>query len=114
MKNISAPKPVIIGVLTLITVVFWIVFGILRIISEPEKIDVPAEVLEKLDPTLNTQILSTLEGRIHLTDDEIGSSLFGPTESSAPADLELSEIIVATDEADLATPVATSSAEVTQ
>ncbi len=80
MKGIKAPRPVVIAVLTLLTVVFWIVFGVIRIIVKPEDVNVPDEVIAPLDPTLNTQILDNLDQRIFLTDDEIGEIVIASAE----------------------------------
>ncbi|MBI2103881.1 hypothetical protein HYT59_02660 [Candidatus Woesebacteria bacterium] len=92
---IKTPKPVLIAILTVVTVFFWIVFGIIRIIAQPEKVDVDPKVLEPLTPTFDAEILSKLETRIFLSESEIPET-----------------IIITPEETPTPTPVATESAEV--
>lgn len=89
MKNVRPPKQVVVAVLTLATVIFWIVFGVLRIIIQPEIVDVPKEILEPLAPSLDTAVLTNLEGRIFLSDSEIGETQI--TTSVSPSALPTPE-----------------------
>lgn len=98
MKNVRAPKPVVVAALTLLTVVAWIIFGVIRIIVKPEDVNVPNEILAPLDPSLNTQILTNLENRIFLSDEEIGEIIITPqpestqTQTPVPESTESGEL----------------------
>lgn len=78
MKNPKAPNVVIVAALTLVTVILWIIFGVLRVVTTPQPVNVPPEVLEPLDPTLNTEILSDLKSKTFLSEEEIGSFVLTP------------------------------------
>jgi hypothetical protein len=88
MKNkIKAPNIVIVGILTLITIVFWIVFSIIRAVQTPQKVEVPADILKPLDPTLDTQSINDIEQRIFYTSDQIGQTAItipSPSPSASP------------------------------
>lgn len=85
MKTSKLPNLVILAALSLITIVFWIVFGILRIVVSPEEISVPESVLRELKPVLNTQTLETLDSQIFLTDEQIGNTVLAPIATATPA-----------------------------
>lgn len=104
MKDLKVPNLVILAALTLITVVFWILFGIMRIISRPEEISVPAQVLQPLNPTLNTEVLRELESKIFLTDEEIGTTILTPKETPAPLGPQVLEITPTPESTISATP----------
>lgn len=88
MKNkIKAPNIVIIAILTLITIVFWIAFSIIEAVRSPQKVDVPASILNPLDPTLNTDALSSVEQRVFYTNDQIGQTTISlPSPSPTPTE----------------------------
>lgn len=74
MKNQKAPNLVTIGILTVITVFFWIIFSVFRLLSTPTKVDVSAEVLAPLTPTLDSQILEGINEKLFFSDSEIGET----------------------------------------
>lgn len=88
MKDkIKAPNIVIIGILTLITIVFWVVFSIIRAVQTPQKVDVPANILQPLDPTLDTNAIGDIQQRIYYTNDQIGQTTINipsPSPSASP------------------------------
>jgi hypothetical protein len=88
MKNIKAPNIVIVGVITVITIVLWIIFGVYKLVSTPQDVNVPTNVLSPLSPTLNQEALNTLEGRIFFSEGELsGVNLIStpePEESPSP------------------------------
>lgn len=53
-------------ILTAITSVFWIIFNVYRSFSEKPKNEVPAEVLEPLNPNLDTQTIENIKARFYL------------------------------------------------
>jgi len=87
MKDIKAPNIVIIGVLTVITIAFWIIYGIYKLLSNPQTVSVESQILEPLSPTLDRDSLSTLEQRVFFSEDEIGEttiSFSSPSPSPSP------------------------------
>jgi hypothetical protein len=64
MKKTKLPSPVTLAILTLITVVFWISFGVLRILTAKPSPKVSAEILNPLTPTLDTETLNKIESGI--------------------------------------------------
>lgn len=88
MKNtIKAPNIVIIGILTLITIVFWVVFSIIRAVQTPQQVNVPADVLNPLTPSLDTQSIDNIEQRLYYTSDQIGQTSIiipSPSPSASP------------------------------
>ena len=75
MKNIKAPKIVTIGILSLITVVFWVGFEVFRIFTVKPEPPVAPEIINPLDPTLDQNTLSKLQERVYLDDLEIGQTV---------------------------------------
>ena len=72
MKKSKAPSYVTIAILSVITVFFWIIFSILRLLSAPTKISVPDEILTPLNPNLDLDTLNNLENRLFFTEAELG------------------------------------------
>jgi len=65
------PNLVNIAIITLITIITWIGFGVYRqVTSEPEPV-VNTEILEPLNPTLDSTTLVQLENRVYLDDSEV-------------------------------------------
>lgn len=66
MKKQKTPSLVTIGILTVITVIFWITFGVVRIFKgESQAVAIPAEILEPLNPTLDKNVVDKLYQRIY-------------------------------------------------
>ncbi|OGM05610.1 hypothetical protein A2125_01545 [Candidatus Woesebacteria bacterium GWB1_43_5] len=85
MKTIKTPPPVVIAVLTVVTVVFWSVFGIIRIVVGPETVKVDPKVIEPITPVLDGQVLSDLESRVFLSESEIPQTIIAlPEETTSP------------------------------
>ncbi len=59
------PNIVVIMILTLITAVFWISFGVYRAFSEDTPVAVPEEVITPLTPKLDSQTLEKMKTRIY-------------------------------------------------
>ena len=78
MKQQKLPNLVNIAIFSLITILAWIGFGVYRQITKEPEPEVNPEILEPLDPTLNTAILNQLEGRVYLSDPEV-EALVGQT-----------------------------------
>ena len=92
MKKRKAPVIVTIMTLTVITVVFWIIFGVFRLLKTPTVLkDVPEEIVSPLTPTLDIETLRGLENRLFFSDTEIGAGNISAVDflpSPEPEDLE--------------------------
>ena len=73
-KNIKAPSLVTIATLTVITVVFWIVFSVLRLLEAPTEVRVSREALQALAPALDTETLQNLPNRLYFAPSQIGET----------------------------------------
>ena len=122
MNNSKAPRPVLLAALTLITVIFWIIFGIVRIITKPSEQEVSTETLAPLSPTLDSATLDELESRIQLSESEIGNINITPTQTEPGLEeiLTQNELLLleelaedlTSENAETETPEATSSGQI--
>ena len=71
MKKNKTPGIVILAILTLITSVFWLIFGLFRVFTVRPSSSVEEELLAPIDPTLDAKALDSLEERNFLEDSEI-------------------------------------------
>ena len=63
MKELKAPRPVIVAIFTTMTIILWVFFSVYRILTAKTPPIVPPEILAPVNPVLNTQDLEKLEGR---------------------------------------------------
>lgn len=63
MKKDKTPNYINIGILTVITTISWIFFSAYRTLTAKPTPNVPAKVLASLNPTLDTEKISQIEGR---------------------------------------------------
>ncbi|HTK03292.1 MAG TPA: hypothetical protein VL401_00790 [Alphaproteobacteria bacterium] len=68
MKNTKLPNLISILVLTLLTAVTWISFGIYRAFTTKPAPVVKKEVSEPLNPTLDKDVINSLGNRLFLND----------------------------------------------
>lgn len=88
MKSQKTPSFVVIGILTVITILFWIGFSVYRIFSKPESIETSKEILEPISPSLDTQTLDKVAQRIFFNEGEVPQNLIlvpSPTPSASPS-----------------------------
>ncbi len=64
MKKPKAPRLLTVLIVTTITIVFWIFFGVYTILTTKGQVNVPPELMEPITPTLNTEALEELTKRI--------------------------------------------------
>jgi len=67
----KTPAIITILILTLITVLFWVGFGVFRVFTTGPKIEVPPEVLNPLTPTLDNNALEAIEQSIYFGENEL-------------------------------------------
>jgi hypothetical protein len=92
MRKLKVPNLVTIAILTVITVVFWIAFGVFRIFSAKSETSVPNEVLIPLDPTLDKDVVDKIGQRIYF---DKGLSFETVPVQTATPEPEVSEPVVA-------------------
>lgn len=85
MKKTNLPSLVTISILTVITVIFWIIFSIIRIFTTEPDIKVASEVLEPIDPTLDTETLNNVQGRTFFSTGQTILTLPSPLPEVSPS-----------------------------
>lgn len=70
MRGPNPPSIVTIAILTTITIIFWIFFGVYRVLTSEAVVNVPPEVLIPINPTLDQNALGKLEQRIFFGEGE--------------------------------------------
>lgn len=98
MEKVKTPSIVTLSILTLLTIVLWILLSVYRAFNKPAEVSVAREVILALNPRLDTEILSNLDSRIFYTEEQIGET----------------NLLVITDEQEVEEPVATQSSEINQ
>lgn len=78
MRKVKPPKMLYINVLTLITVVIWVITSLVRVLIAKPEYDVPEEILTPISPTLDINTLSEVERRLYFQENEIPEALFVP------------------------------------
>lgn len=110
MKNFKPPSFITILILTAITVVFWIFFGVVRIFTKADEETVPAAILAPLSPTLDKDVLDKLPSRVYFDDSQISTNVVSsPTPTPSIQIPTPTEILEATESA---TPTATEGATI--
>ncbi len=104
----KVPSFITILIMTLVTTVMWIVLSIIRAFSARPAPVVPAEVSEKLSPTLDRTAIEKIKGRIFLTEGEIPQTQIQSTPVTTPSPTP-TEIPV-----EIATPTSVSGSAPTQ
>lgn len=88
MKNPKPPNIVLVGIITVITIVLWIIFGVYKLVTTPQDIDVPSDILSPVTPTLDRDGLTALQQRIFFSEGELSGvnlvSTPSPEESPTP------------------------------
>ena len=70
-KNKKTPSLISTLILTTITLVSWVFFSIYRAFVKPQPGVVPPEILEPIDPKLDTDSLNKLKERFYLNEEEV-------------------------------------------
>ena len=64
MKKPKAPRLVTVAIFTTITIIFWVFFSLYGIFTSKAPVEVDPKLLEPLDPSLDINALTQLEGRV--------------------------------------------------
>lgn len=70
MRKPPTPTIVTISVFTTVTVVLWIFVSVYSILIKDAPIDVPASLLEPIEPRLDTQVLKSVSDREFFREDQ--------------------------------------------
>jgi hypothetical protein len=81
-KKSKVPSLVTIIILTAITLIFWVVFSIVKTLTTKPSPTVPEDILQGLTPTLDTTSLSEIQKRTFLSEEEIGQTKLSATPSA--------------------------------
>lgn len=84
MKKSRIPSLVTIAILTAITLVFWVFFGVYRAFTTKPSPSIPESILQALSPTLDSNALSKIQSRTFLSEGEIGSATPSATTTPQP------------------------------
>lgn len=71
MKKLKVPSLVTIMVLTVITISFWIVFGVLRIFRTEPSPSIPPEILNPLNSSYDKSVVDKIEKRIYFDKEQV-------------------------------------------
>lgn len=71
MKRSKLPSLVAVLILTLITAVMWVGLSVYRALSLKPAESVPQEILQPLDPNLDSDTLGKIQSKIFLDDSQI-------------------------------------------
>lgn len=119
MKKQKTPNLVVLGILTLITILLWIGFAAYRSLTSEVPIKVPDEILEPISPSLDTKTLSDVGNRLFFLEQDLANIILitspspSPTASPEPTQLP-EEQEEATESATSETNEATESGDLTQ
>lgn len=92
MEKQKTPSLVTMGILTLITILFWIGFNAYRAFTTDAPVKVPNEILEPISPTLDTETLGKIDTRVFFEEQELPeTSIISPTPSPSPTEIPESE-----------------------
>ncbi len=85
MTKNRLPKPITLLILTLLTVVLWVGLSIYRTITIKPPTDVPQNISNPLNPTLDTNVINNIESAIFILDSEIPALNIKQNETSVSA-----------------------------
>lgn len=71
MKRPSPPSILTVAVITTVTIIFWIFFSVYQILTSKPDVDIPAQLLKPINPTLNQEILSNLNEGLDFQKDAV-------------------------------------------
>lgn len=71
MYKPKPPKLVTIAVITTITVIFWVFFGLYQILTRKPDVDVPQNLLEEINPNLDTTVLNQIQNRLFFEEGQV-------------------------------------------
>lgn len=83
-EKTKTPSLVTIAILTTVTIVFWIGFGVYRIFTSKPSSPVPQEVILPLNSNLDMTALNGLQNKMYFSESQIGPTVIQPVSQPAP------------------------------
>lgn len=71
MKQQRVPSLISIAILTTITIIFWVVFSVYRVLTSKPSPNIPENILEPLNPTLDEGIIAKIQKRTFFGEGQI-------------------------------------------
>ena len=71
MNKPKAPRLVTVAIFTTITIIFWIFFSLYKILTSSPTVNIPEEILQPLTPTLDSQLLEGIPGRVFFEEGQV-------------------------------------------
>lgn len=71
MYRPKPPKLVTIAIITTITIITWVFFGLYQILTEETDVNVPETLLQEINPTLDITTLNAVSGRLFFEEGQV-------------------------------------------
>lgn len=71
MYKPKPPKLVTIAIITTITIVFWVFFGLYQVLTKKPDIEVPDVLLQEINPNLDVTTLNQLQDRLFFEEGQV-------------------------------------------
>ncbi len=84
MKKEKKPNVVVLGILTLITVLLWIGFSAYRSFTSEPSVKVPDKILEPISPALDTETLYQVGSRLFFLEQQLSEIILSAPPSPSP------------------------------
>lgn len=111
MRKPKPPSIITVAIITTITIIFWIFFEVYQILTGDVDVEISEKLLKPLNPTLNQEVLSSLNGKIDFEKETVthfstklntGNTIENPTATTNPTPTEVeTEITQATPSGEL-------------
>jgi hypothetical protein len=73
------PQLLVVIVLTIITSIFWIFFGVYRIFTTKPSVAIPPAILEPVNPTLDKNAVAAIVGRLYIEEGSVAIPTASPS-----------------------------------
>lgn len=84
MRRDKTPSYIRLGILTVITTISWVFFGVYRTLTSKPTPTLSAEILAPFDPTLDTVKIDAMQGKTFFGEGETSILTPTPTPSATP------------------------------
>lgn len=106
MKKLKAPRLVTVAVFTTITVIFWVFIGLYNLITSAPPVSVDPELLKPINPVLDQDALSRLEGRVYFEPGQTSSPIIIREEPETTPETETTPTLEEEESTETASPTA--------
>jgi hypothetical protein len=76
MQKPKPPNLVTVSIITTITIVFWVFFTVYRVLTSKPVPEIPENLMEPVNPTLNTQTLNQIPNKKFYNENDIVNPVF--------------------------------------